>query len=55
MAQELKPEICVIGTNAGGLTVAAAAAALGVPVVLVENGGMGRGFSSGTAACRHKR
>ena len=44
MAQELKPEICVIGTNAGGLTVAAAAAALGVPVVLVENGGMGRGF-----------
>jgi pyruvate/2-oxoglutarate dehydrogenase complex dihydrolipoamide dehydrogenase (E3) component len=44
MAQELKPEICVIGTNAGGLTVAAAAAALGVPAVLVENGGMGGEF-----------
>ena len=44
MAQELKPEICVIGTNAGGLTVAAAAAAMGVPVVLVENGGMGGDF-----------
>jgi pyruvate/2-oxoglutarate dehydrogenase complex dihydrolipoamide dehydrogenase (E3) component len=44
MAQELKPEICVIGTNAGGLTVAAAAAALGVPAVLVENGDMGGEF-----------
>jgi pyruvate/2-oxoglutarate dehydrogenase complex dihydrolipoamide dehydrogenase (E3) component len=44
MAQELKPEICVIGTNAGGLTIAAAAAAMGVPAVLVENGGMGGDF-----------
>ena len=55
MAQELKPEICVIGTNAGGLTVAAAAAALGVPAVLVENGGMGSAFLDRDGSVRHKR
>ncbi len=44
MAQELKPDICVIGADAGGLSVAAAAAAFGVPAVLVENGGMGREY-----------
>ncbi len=37
----LKPDICVIGGGSGGLTVAAAAAAFGVPVVLVEKGLMG--------------
>jgi len=41
MAQELKPAICVIGTDAGGLSVAGAAAAFGVPTVLIAKGGMG--------------
>ena len=41
MAELLKPDICVIGAGAGGLSVAAAAAAFGVPVVLVEKGKMG--------------
>ena len=37
----LTPDICVIGAGAGGLSVAAAAAAFGVPVVLIEKGRMG--------------
>ena len=37
----LTPDICVIGAGSGGLTVAAAAAAFGVSVVLVERGRMG--------------
>ncbi|WP_367715869.1 FAD-dependent oxidoreductase [Nitratireductor sp. GISD-1A_MAKvit] len=37
----LTPDICVIGAGSGGLSVAAAAAAFGVPVVLVERGRMG--------------
>jgi pyruvate/2-oxoglutarate dehydrogenase complex dihydrolipoamide dehydrogenase (E3) component len=41
MAKLLKPDICVIGAGSGGLSVAAAAAAFGVPVVLVEKGKMG--------------
>jgi pyruvate/2-oxoglutarate dehydrogenase complex dihydrolipoamide dehydrogenase (E3) component len=41
MAETLTPDICVIGAGAGGLTVAAAAAAFGVPVVLIEKGKMG--------------
>jgi pyruvate/2-oxoglutarate dehydrogenase complex dihydrolipoamide dehydrogenase (E3) component len=41
MPEVLKPDICVIGGGSGGLTVAAAAAAFGVPVVLVEGGKMG--------------
>lgn len=41
MAEILTPDICVIGGGSGGLTVAAAAAAFGVPVVLVEKGRMG--------------
>ena len=41
MAQELKPDICVIGAGAGGLAAASAAAAFGVPVVLIEKGRMG--------------
>jgi pyruvate/2-oxoglutarate dehydrogenase complex dihydrolipoamide dehydrogenase (E3) component len=41
MANPLTPDICVIGAGSGGLTVAAAAAAFGVPVVLVEKGRMG--------------
>ena len=41
MAELLKPDICVIGAGSGGLSVAAAAAAFGVPVVLIERGRMG--------------
>ena len=41
MAEILKPDICVIGAGSGGLSVAAAAAAFGVPVVLIERGKMG--------------
>ena len=41
MAEILTPDICVIGAGSGGLSVAAGAAAFGVPVVLVEQGKMG--------------
>jgi pyruvate/2-oxoglutarate dehydrogenase complex dihydrolipoamide dehydrogenase (E3) component len=41
MANALTPDICVIGAGAGGLSMAAAAAAFGVPVVLVEQAKMG--------------
>ena len=37
----LTPDICVIGAGAGGLSVAAAAAVFGVPVVLIEKGRLG--------------
>lgn len=37
----LTPDICVIGAGSGGLSVAAAAAAFGVSVVLIEKGKMG--------------
>ena len=36
MTELITPDICVIGAGAGGLSVAAAAAAFGVPVVLIE-------------------
>lgn len=41
MSKPLTPDICVIGAGSGGLTVAAAAAAFGVDVVLIEKGKMG--------------
>jgi pyruvate/2-oxoglutarate dehydrogenase complex dihydrolipoamide dehydrogenase (E3) component len=41
MTETLKPDICVIGAGSGGLSVAAVAAAFGVPVVLIERGIMG--------------
>jgi pyruvate/2-oxoglutarate dehydrogenase complex dihydrolipoamide dehydrogenase (E3) component len=41
MTERITPDICVIGGGSGGLSVAAAAAAFGVPVVLVEKGKMG--------------
>ena len=41
MAEHLTPDICVIGAGSGGLSVAAAAAAFGMPVVLIEKGKMG--------------
>lgn len=37
----LRPDLCVIGAGAGGLSVAASAALLGVPVVLIERAAMG--------------
>lgn len=41
MPEVLRPDICVIGAGSAGLTVAAAAAAFSVPVVLVEKSRMG--------------
>src|SRR5215467_438005 len=41
MAEILTPDICVIGGGPGGLSVAAAAAAFGVPTVLIEGRRMG--------------
>lgn len=41
MTEILRPDICVIGAGSGGLTAAAAAAAFGVDVVLIEAGKMG--------------
>ncbi|MTI43883.1 pyruvate/2-oxoglutarate dehydrogenase complex dihydrolipoamide dehydrogenase (E3) component [Roseibium hamelinense] len=41
MSKQLTPDICVIGAGSGGLSVAAAAAAFGVEVVLIEKGLMG--------------
>jgi pyruvate/2-oxoglutarate dehydrogenase complex dihydrolipoamide dehydrogenase (E3) component len=41
MTELITPDICVIGAGSGGLSVAAAAAAFGVPVVLIEKGKMG--------------
>ena len=41
MSETINTDICVIGGGSGGLSVAAAAAAFGVPVVLVEKGKMG--------------
>lgn len=41
MTERLTPDICVIGAGSGGLSVAAAAASFGVPVVLIEKGRMG--------------
>ena len=40
-ASPLTPDICIIGAGAAGLSVATAAAAFGVPVVLIEQGKMG--------------
>lgn len=41
MSEILTPDICVIGAGSGGLSVAAAAAAMQVSTVLVEKGEMG--------------
>lgn len=41
MVEVLTPDICVIGGGPGGLSVAAAAAAFGVPTVLIERHKMG--------------
>jgi pyruvate/2-oxoglutarate dehydrogenase complex dihydrolipoamide dehydrogenase (E3) component len=41
MVETLRPDICVIGGGPGGLSVAAAAAAFGVPTVLVDGRKLG--------------
>jgi pyruvate/2-oxoglutarate dehydrogenase complex dihydrolipoamide dehydrogenase (E3) component len=41
VAEVLRPDLCVIGAGSAGLSVAAAAALFGVPVVLIESGQMG--------------
>ncbi|MGI9407493.1 MAG: FAD-dependent oxidoreductase, partial [Hyphomicrobiaceae bacterium] len=41
MTETLTPDLCVIGAGSGGLSVAAAAAQLGVSVVLLEKHKMG--------------
>ena len=41
MSETITPDICVIGAGSAGLSVAAAAAAFGVSVVLIEKGEMG--------------
>jgi len=41
VTEQLRPDICIIGAGAAGLSLAAAAAAFGVPVVLIEKGRMG--------------
>ena len=41
MTEALTPDICVIGGGPGGLSVAIAAAAFGVPTVLIERDKMG--------------
>jgi pyruvate/2-oxoglutarate dehydrogenase complex dihydrolipoamide dehydrogenase (E3) component len=47
LKQELKPDICVIGAGAAGRAAASAAAAFGVPVVLIEKGTLGGGDGAG--------
>lgn len=41
MAEQLKPDLCIIGAGAGGLAAAASAAQLGAEAVLIERGEMG--------------
>lgn len=41
MAEELTPDICVIGGGSGGLSVAAGASQMGAETVLIERGKMG--------------
>ncbi len=45
--QQIRPDVCVIGAGTGGLTAAAAAAAFGVNVVLIEKGPLGGERRSG--------
>jgi pyruvate/2-oxoglutarate dehydrogenase complex dihydrolipoamide dehydrogenase (E3) component len=53
---ELAPDLCVIGAGAGGLPAAAAGAAMGVPVVLVEKGRMGgQSLNAGAVASKALR
>jgi pyruvate/2-oxoglutarate dehydrogenase complex dihydrolipoamide dehydrogenase (E3) component len=47
MTPALEPDICVIGAGAAGRAAASAAAAFGVPVVLIERGILGDGARTG--------
>ena len=57
LKQELKPDICVIGAGAAGRAAASAAAAFGVPVVLIEKGtpGSGGGLTAAALAATAER
>jgi glycine/D-amino acid oxidase-like deaminating enzyme len=55
MANELRPDICVIGAGAGGLSAATAAAVFGARAVLIEKDRMGASASKKTAAWRCTR
>src|ERR1700730_14341037 len=50
MAEQLTPDLCVIGAGTGGLAVAAGAALVGVSVVLVERGRFGGGRARDVAS-----
>ena len=50
MAEQLTPDLCVIGAGTGGLAVAAGAALAGVSVVLVERGRFGGGHARDVAS-----
>jgi pyruvate/2-oxoglutarate dehydrogenase complex dihydrolipoamide dehydrogenase (E3) component len=41
MSEPLRPDLCIIGAGAAGLSVAASAAAFGVSTILIEQGAMG--------------
>ena len=43
MSADLKPDLCVIGGGAGGVSLALGAAACGLSVVLVEKAALGGG------------
>jgi pyruvate/2-oxoglutarate dehydrogenase complex dihydrolipoamide dehydrogenase (E3) component len=50
MAEQLTPDLCVIGAGTGGFAVAAGAALVGVSVVLVERGRFGGGHARDVAS-----
>jgi pyruvate/2-oxoglutarate dehydrogenase complex dihydrolipoamide dehydrogenase (E3) component len=50
MAEQLTPDLCVIGAGTGGLAVAAGAALVGVSVVLIERGRFGGGHARDVAS-----
>src|ERR1700674_686536 len=50
MAEQLTPDLCVIGAGTGGLAVAAGAALVGVSVGLVERGRFGGGHARDVAS-----
>jgi pyruvate/2-oxoglutarate dehydrogenase complex dihydrolipoamide dehydrogenase (E3) component len=50
--ENIEPDICVIGAGAGGLAAAAATAAMGAPVVLIEKGRMGGQTLTGAVPMR---
>src|ERR1700734_1971455 len=57
LKQELKPDICLRGAAAAGRAASSAAAAFGVPVVLIEKGtpGSGGGLTAAALAATAER